>query len=69
MKRKMIIIPGFGHIRLKLEKANIVVVSVPKEIESKFKEKYPDRVIGKVYDYIDGKRLGRLLTQLIKSLE
>lgn len=69
MERKMIIIPGLGDIRLKLEKTDIVVVSVPEEMRLKFKEKYPDGVIGNIVDYIDEKRLGQVLTKLMESLQ
>jgi hypothetical protein len=69
MESKIIIIPGFGSIRLKLEKTKLIATSIPEEIRAKFKKQYPDGVIGNVLDYINEKRLGEVLTKMIKSLQ
>ncbi|MGA2774932.1 MAG: hypothetical protein ABSE81_02585 [Candidatus Omnitrophota bacterium] len=68
MEKRMVFIPNFGFIRLKLEKTNIVATEVPKELEGKFKEKYPDGIIGDIHDWAADERFGQVLTRVIESL-
>lgn len=69
MKSIRFSITGIGRIGLKLEKGDIIIASLPEKIESKFKKKYPDGVIGNFSDYIDEKKLSRVVMQAIKSLD
>lgn len=69
MNEKTIRIGGFGTVRLVLKKRRIVVASIPEDKLRKFKELYPDGVVGDALDFVDLKRLGKVLKDLVKSLQ
>lgn len=68
MERKMII-TNIGTISLKLEKAKLIVTEVPKENEAKFREKYPDGIIGDFSDYYIPNKFAEVFTEFIKSIQ
>lgn len=66
MGKKFIIQP-YGSITVDLVKNKIKVISVESKLENKLKKKCPDKIIGNAVDYLDDKKLSKLLTTIFQG--
>lgn len=65
---KKFIIKPHGSISVDLVEGKIKVISLPSKFNNKFQEKYPNGIIGDPSDYIDDKKLLKLVRKIFNFL-